>query len=40
MFIVYHYNQAIAAVTTLDAADKIKRRIAEPGKVKIVFEKA
>ena len=39
MFIVYYHNETIAAVSTLDAAHRIKDRIADPGKVKIVFEK-
>lgn len=39
MFIVYHYNREIAACSTLDAAVRIKDKIADPGKVKIVYEK-
>ena len=40
MFIVYHYNEPIAAVSTLDAAARIKEKIGQPGKVKIIYEKA
>lgn len=39
MFIVYYYNEPIAAVSTLEAAGRIKHKIADPGKVKIVFER-
>lgn len=39
MWIVYHHNVEIAAFSTLDAAAKLKQKIADPGKVKIIFTK-
>lgn len=37
MFIVYHYNETIAAVSTLEEASRIRDKIGD--NVKIVFEK-
>ena len=37
MWIVYYYNEEIAAFSTLDKAAKLKHKLANPGKVKIIF---
>lgn len=39
MFIVYHYNEPVGAFSTLDSAARLKDKLADPGKVKIIFEK-
>jgi hypothetical protein len=39
MFFVYYKSKLVDCVVTLLQASEIKEKIADPGKVKIIFEK-